>query len=276
MKWSDNNMLINDIQEKINSFVLTSPQNIVEHLEELSTPPTSSTPMQIWELPLVGIASAEDPLWDTFKQSDVVGPRHMAPDEWLPGAKSVISYFLPYTRRICEANRIEKVTATEWLYGRWEGELFNEALRRFIVELVEKNGGHAIAPALDKRFAIIDLRANWSERHVAFAAGLGTFSLSRSMITQKGAAGRFGSVIVDLLLEPTQRAYTQFDEYCIKCMACARRCPPQAIDKTGKDNERCKVHVGKEKEIYNPRYGCAKCQTKVPCENKIPVKRVRP
>jgi epoxyqueuosine reductase len=267
------NMLLKDIQEKANNFVLASPKNIVEKLEKLSTLPTSSSRLQIWDLPLVGVASAKDELWEIFKQPDTIGRHLMSPGEWLPGAKSVISYFLPYTRRIREANRIKEVTATEWLYGRWEGELLNEALRRFIVDQVEKAGHHALSPALDARYEVIDLRSNWSERHVAFVAGLGTFSLSRSIITSLGSAGRCGSVIVDCYLEPTQRAYKEIDEYCSKCGACAKRCPPQAIDETGKDNEICKVHVRKEKEKYNPRYGCAKCQAGVPCENKIPVRR---
>ncbi|TCS77345.1 epoxyqueuosine reductase [Pectinatus cerevisiiphilus] len=264
-------MLVNSIQEKVNEFISKSPLNIIEHLDTLSSTPNSVEPMKIYELPLIGIASAEDSLWDTFKNSNVIGPDHMTPNEWLPGAKSVISYFLPYTARIRAANRIEKITATEWLYGRWEGEFLNQALRQFIIDLFEKNGNSALAPALDKRFTVKNLRANWSERHVAFVAGLGTFSLSRSMITAKGAAGRFGSVIVSSSLEPTKRSYTKFDEYCIKCMACAKRCPPQAINKLGKDNERCRIHLSKEKEMYSPRYGCAKCQTKVPCEDRIPI-----
>lgn len=265
-------MHLKDIQEKVHEFVLTSPKNIVEELRVLSTTPTSFSRMQIWDLPLVGVASAADPLWDIFKQPDVVGIHHKSPNEWLPGAKSVISYFLPYTERIRAANRVKEVTATEWLYGRWEGELFNEALRTFIVELVEKNGSRALAPALDKRYEVINLRSNWSERHVAFVAGLGTFSLSRSIITRLGSAGRFGSVIVDFYLEPTKREYARIDEYCSKCLACAKRCPPQAIDETGKDNNICKIHVRKEKEKYNPRYGCAKCQAGVPCEKRIPDK----
>jgi epoxyqueuosine reductase len=266
-------MLLKDIQEKINDFVLTNPKNIVEKPESISTPLTSSARMQIWDLPLVGVASATDTLWERFKQPDIIGPHHMSPNDWLPGAKSVILYFLPYTKRIREANRIQGTTATEWLYGRWEGEIFNQALRRFIVELVEKAGHRALAPLLDERFAVVDLRSNWSERHAAFVAGLGTFSLSRSLITSLGSAGRCGSVIVDFHLEPTQREYTEIDEYCSHCGACAKRCPPQAIDKTGKDNKTCMVYIGKEKEIYTPRYGCAKCQTGVPCEDKIPVRR---
>ena len=268
----DDDMLIKDLNEKVHDFVLASPKNIVEKLETLSTTPTCFFGMQIWDPPLVGVASVTDPLWEILKQSDVVGPHHMSPHEWLPGAKSVISYFLPYTQTIRAANRIKEVTATEWLYGRWEGELFNEALRRFVIELIENNGNHALAPALDKRYEVINLRSNWSERHAAFVAGLGTFSLSRSMITRLGSAGRFGSVIVDCFLEPTQRGYTKIDEYCSKCGACARRCPPQAIDETGKDNQICRAHVTKEKEKYNPRYGCAKCQVGVPCEEKIPVR----
>lgn len=263
-------MLIKDIQERVNEFVLKSPKNFVEELETLSTMPTSFSRMQIWELPLIGVASSTDPLWNVLKAPDVVGPHHKSPDEWMPGAKSVISYFLPYTERIRIANRINDVTATEWLYGRWEGELFNEALRAFIVELVKKCGHQALAPALDKQYEVLNLRSNWSERHVAFIAGLGTFSLSRSLITKLGSAGRLGSVIVDSYLEPTQRAYEKFDEYCSKCLACARRCPPKAINEAGKDNEICRIHVAKEKEKYNPRYGCAKCQAGVPCEGRIP------
>lgn len=266
-------MLLRDIQNKINEFVTTSSQNRVEELDALSTIPTSSASMKIWDLPLIAVASATDPLWEVLKQQDAIGPHHKSPVEWLPGAKSVISYFLPYTARIREANRIEKVTATEWLYGRWEGELFNEALRRAVVEFVEDEGGSGLAPLLDPRYEVVNLRSNWSERHAAFIAGLGTFSLSRSLITEQGCAGRFGSVIVDSFLEPTQRPYTQIDEYCSKCGACARRCPPRAIDETGKDNEICKVHLYKEKEKYKPRYGCAKCQAGVPCEGRIPKKR---
>lgn len=266
-------MLLKDLQEEINKFVLNSPKNIVEEMESLSTVPTSASRMRIWDLPLVGVAGSEDPLWGKLKEPAVVGPQHMSPNEWLPGAKSVISYFLPFTKRIREANTIQESVATEWMYGRWEGEIFNQALRSFIVELVEATGGHALAPALDQRFALVNFNSNWSERHVAFVAGLGTFSLNRSMITELGSAGRFGSVIVDLNLEPTHRAYTEVDEYCLKCGACAKRCPCQAIDETGKDNVICmKYVVGKIKAVYNPRYGCGKCQTGVPCEDKIPLR----
>ena len=121
--------------------------------------------------------------------------------------------------------------------GVMKVKCFNQALRNFIVDMVAKAEGQAVAPVLDKRFAVINRRRNWSERHVAFIAGLGTFSLSRSLITSLGSAGRFGSVVVDFELTPTQRLYQEIDEYCLKCGACIDRCPPRAISENGKDNE---------------------------------------
>lgn len=257
-------LLLQTIKEKLDDYVLNSPQNIVNELET----------MRIYDQPLVGVAGVADALWKKLKDTDVVGPRHLSPQEWLVGAKSVVSYFLPYTQRIRRSNCSEGFPSTEWLYGRYEGEMFNNTLCGFVVDLIKKAGGRAIAPSIDKRLTVVNRRSNWSERHVAFIAGLGTFSLNRSMITSLGSAGRFGSVIVDFELEPTQRLYKEFDEYCTKCGVCIDRCPPQAISEKGKDNGICSHFLDEVRERYKPRYGCGKCQTAVPCEDKNPKAKV--
>jgi epoxyqueuosine reductase len=41
--------------------------------------------------------------------------------------------------------------------------------------------------------------SSWSERHAAYAAGLGTFGLCDGLITARGKAVRFGSIISKLL-----------------------------------------------------------------------------
>lgn len=254
---------LDSIQQLLNGFVSTSPKNIVAELDA----------MQIYGQPLVGIASAKDTLWQKLKEPDVISPLHLSPPEWLREAQSVISCFLPFTERIRSANRSQGWPATEWLYGRYEGEMFSNTVRRWLVDILQQDGGHALSPVLDERFAVIQRRSNWSERHVAFIAGLGTFSLNRSLITNHGSAGRFVSVITDLDLEATPRAYTEIDEYCTRCGACIRRCPPIAIDKNGKDNAICSNYVGETKVRYAPRYGCGKCQTGVPCEAQRPPAR---
>lgn len=253
-------MLLHLLKDKIADFILNSEQNFVDELDK----------MQIWEQPLISIAVASDPLWERLKEPEVVGPHHLTPEEWLPGAESVISYFLPYTEHVRSSNRLKGMPSKEWLYGRYEGELFNNDLRRLIINWAGIDGGQGLAPALDERFVIINHRSNWSERHAAFIAGLGTFSLNRSLITQKGAAGRFGSVIVDLELEPEPRPFKEVDEYCNKCGECVDRCPSQAITENGKDNESCSQFLNKILEKNKPRYACGKCQTAVPCEYSKP------
>ena len=74
--------------------------------------------------------------------------------------------------------------------------------------------------------------SNWSERHVAYVCGLGTFGLSKGLITERGMAGRFGSIVTDAELAPTPRKYSDPFEYCTKCGACQFRCPAKAIDKS--------------------------------------------
>jgi epoxyqueuosine reductase len=254
-------LFLQRLEEKMADFTQKSELNFVDKLGM----------MQIYDPPLVGVASASDPLWKIMKEPNVIGRDHLTPKEWLPEANSVISYFLPFTEEIRSSNRLQGLPSKEWIYGRCEGEIFNNAMRRLIIDEIESYEGNALAPAFDKRFTVNNYKSNWSERHVAFIAGLGTFSMSQSLITDLGSAGRIGSVIVDLELEPKQRLYQDVDEYCSKCGSCINRCPPTAITENDKNNESCSQYLDKVLELNKPRYGCGKCQTGVSCENKNPV-----
>jgi epoxyqueuosine reductase len=256
----DDQLLSEILNEKIAYFIANSHLNFVDKMD-----------IQIYNQPLLGVAEASDLLWEELKQPEVIGSNHLTPQEWLPEAKSVISYFLPFTEQIRKSNRLEGPPSKEWLYGRCEGEILNNALRRLIIEIVESEGGKAVAPALDKRFSISNHVSNWSERHAAYVAGLGTFSLNHSMITDLGAAGRFGSVITDVEFKFKPRPYQEIDEYCNNCGICIDRCPVQAITENGKDNECCSEYLNEILEINKPRYGCGKCQTGVPCEHTKPI-----
>ena len=251
---------LTNIEQATQEFMLNSRLNIVEELDHL----------QIFDKPLIGVADTQDALFDCLKDEDAVGPQHMSPQQWLPGSKSVVSYFLPFTGRVREANRCIGLPAQEWLFGRIEGELFNNAMRQFLVGWFIEKGYQAISPGQDERFKVVQRRSNWSERHVAYIAGLGTFSLNCSLITKSGSAGRLGSVIVSAPLESTPRYYTTKDENCTKCGACIKRCPPVAISEDGKDHGICSDYLDKVLAQFHPRYGCGKCQTAVPCEARIP------
>ncbi len=227
--------------------------------------------MAIYEAPVVAVASATDPLYFELQKPDVISPEHMLPQDWLPGAKSVISYFLPFSEPIRRSNmETDYFPSVEWTYGRYEGEAFNNAVRKYLADYIISTGAKAVSPALDPRYKVKGYTSSWSERHTAFIAGLGTFNLSKSLITEKGCAGRFGSVITDLDLTPTERPYTDLYEYCNACHACIDRCPVHAISPEGKNHPPCHKFQDEMMIKFTPRYGCGKCQTGVPCEYGIP------
>lgn len=245
--------------------------------------------LKMFDRPLIGIGSAADALFTEFKKENVIGPWFMTPTEWLPEAKSVISLFFPFTEEVKAGNRaVSDGPSPAWLHGRIEGQKFLTSYIAGVKKWLEENGVKACAPGIDERFVMImsgnhfteydsmtekTFGSNWSERHAAYICGLGTFGLSKGIITEKGMAGRLISLIVSQELECDERSYTGIYDYCIQCGACIRRCPVQAISfEKGKDHTVCSGWLAKMKEIHAPRIGCGLCQTAVPCESVNPTK----
>lgn len=125
------------------------------------------------------------------------------------------------------------------------------------------------------------ITSKWSERHIAHAAGLGTFGFCDALITPVGKAHRLGSIIIRLQLEPDKRPYTDIHEYCLyykdkSCLACVRRCTIGALTINGHDKLKCRTYLRGAATEYNRKYyhldgyGCGMCQTNIPCENGIP------
>jgi len=148
--------------------------------------------------------------------------------------------------------------------------------------LLEKDGFAALSPMVDPRLSRHSpltadkteqgfYTSNWSERHTAYAAGLGTFGLSKGLITRKGVAGRFLSVITAAVFQPDARPYTGIYDYCNNCGVCSANCPASAISKEkGKNHYLCSEFLESTRAKHAPRFACGKCQVKVPCEEKAP------
>lgn len=239
---------------------------------------------RMYDAPLVAFAAADDPLFDDLQSEDVAGGAHRMPFDWVPDARTVVSYFLPFSEEVRESNRAGDTASEEWFYARFHGEMFNDRLRRLLVCTLEDAGYASSAPALSSAYRVRDLRSNWSERHVAFTAGLGTFGLHAGLITEKGAVGRFGSIVTSVELEPTRRAYSGPNSHCLwfrdgSCGLCADRCPAGALTRSGKDRARCGEHL-RRRMSAGARYGfpyspCGKCYMDVPCEGGIPTGRTQ-
>ena len=229
---------------------------------------------------ICGVAAANDEIFASLAANKEANIDMMSPEEWLPGAKSVISFFTPFARWITEENVDGNWPSDAWLHGRIEGQASSNKTFSALADRIRSDGHKAVIPTLDPRLKIFMKFAgypkslyttNWSERHVAFAAGLGTFGLSRGIITELGMAGRFMSIVTTLSIEPTPRPYTDLLEYCTKCGVCVRACPPKAISvERLKDHDICDAYLFEIRQKEEPYYGCGKCQCGTPCSFGIP------
>lgn len=273
-----------DIREVAAHFVETTKDNYIA--KEIALSP-QVIGMKIFEEPIFSFGSATDPYFSELKSPAAIGDHFLHPQQWLPEAKTVISFFLPFSQQVKSENNKDHVwPSEEWLHSRIEGQAFLNKLTSYLKSILLREGYKSIAPSLDEEFwsktnfnpntphPQAAFTSNWSERHVAFICGLGTFGLSKGLITAKGIAGRFGSIITELELPPDTRNYKSVYEYCCLCGACVKKCPAGAISiEEGKNHIACSAFLDKTAEKYAPRYGCGKCQTGVPCESKIPMQK---
>ncbi|HUS77242.1 MAG TPA: epoxyqueuosine reductase [Patescibacteria group bacterium] len=247
-----------------------------------------------WAEPIVGYSSGADPLYEFYKQD--IGGFYLSPLEFIshayPGKEfkaedlTVVSWILPQTEATKRDHRKETHFPSErWARSRIFGEEVNVMLREHVVEKLAEEDVEAAAPMLSPLWKGATSEkylyaSTWSERHAAYAAGLGTFGLSDGLITPRGKAMRTGSVVVNIRIDPTPRPYTDHHAYCLfyakgACSKCMERCPIGAITEEGHDKRTCRLYVNMTRE-YVPShygfdgYGCGFCQTAVPCESNIP------
>jgi len=145
----------------------------------------------------------------------------------------------------------------------------------------------------------VQIYSVWSERHMAFAAGLGTLSLHEGFISKLGCNIRVTSVLTDAPLAATPRKSDEPYANCLfytsgKCKKCAARCPADALSEQGHDKLKCYLQLkkiegqipGRVKSILKPHLrviegreetsypvGCAFCQFDVPCMAQNPLKQ---
>jgi epoxyqueuosine reductase len=270
-------------------------QAIVKFVQESSSNRRKVDGGRYFDSPLVGFASGDDPLFKRYKR--LIGRFHFTPREIFdltfgknnPNPElSVITWVLPIREDVRKVNRKQdKYPSLLWSHTRFFGEPFNVKLRHHVVSLLRRKGYKAVAPITSPHFRHhmhsrrVGFTSNWSERHAAYACGLGTFALCDGFITPKGKAMRLGTVVTDLVLKPSGRSYPHHHANCLyyfnkTCKVCAKRCPGGAITSSGHDKDKCYDYMhnvcrpAKMAEYGVEITGCGLCQTQVPCEFQIP------
>ena len=228
----------------------------------------------LWKSPLIGYASAADPLFKDLKQTAHQG--HLSPTDLLEGAKTVLAYFLPFAEEIVSSNTSGELPSIQWAYAYSQTNdlitLINNGLESF---LHLKSYRACTIPATHN-FDPVSLMSAWSHRHVAYIAGLGTLGLNRMLITEKGCAGRIGSIVTELELAPDERIK---GDHCLylhngSCSACLDRCTCSALQKDNFNRQKCyerlleneaSLHLGGHADV------CGKCCCGLPCSVRNPV-----
>jgi len=236
-----------------------------------------------WDTPLVGFADANHP--DILHLKEIIAPSHKLPSDVLADASIVIAYFVPFTRELAYTNRSNSdIASPDWAQAYEETNAMFRWMNEYLIEELKSMGYEAAVSPEAYTFDGKKLISNWSQRHLARAAGLGTFGLNNMLITKIGCCGRYGTVVTNLDVEPDAPSV---EEYCIfrksgRCGGCVVRCPSGALTKEGYDREKCYRVLRKNAELYT-EFGssytnetgdqpnstgsevCGKCVSNVPC-----------
>jgi len=227
-----------------------------------------------WGEPVFAYASARDPKFAELK--DIIGNHHKLPLDILPDARTLIAYFVPLSERIASSNAGGRMASAEWARAYLQTVDLIKSIEKGLVHHVALEGWTVAKTADHRSWDPDTMKCDWSHRHAAYIAGLGTFGMNRALITGKGVCGRIGTILTDAYIEPTPRPDV---DYCLykrdgSCGLCIPACPVSALDGSGNyDNRKC-LEFTEENAEFHKKIGyadvCGKCMSGMPCSTCAP------
>lgn len=221
-----------------------------------------------WERPLAAFADARSPLFDELRTVAYKG--HRMPDDYLEGARTVVSYFLPFKESLAVKNCFGSTPSETWTEAYNATNAVAVKINEAICGAIRSEGYRCEAPK-DAGTIVDGTYSCWSQRHVAYIAGLGTFGMNNMLITDKGSCGRFFSVVTDM---PAKYGAPPEHERCLykidgSCGLCMNRCVAGALAPGGFDRKACLgVCLGNAAEGRGDV--CGKCAVTMPCSHRNP------
>jgi hypothetical protein len=117
----------------------------------------------------------------------------------------VIAYFLPFDPAIPRSNHRGTFSSEAWAVAYIETNRLIAGINERINGLLEHAGFRGTRLPATHNFDEEQLMSDWSHKHVAYIAGIGSFGHHHMLITDKGCCGRLGSVVTDAAIVPTPR-----------------------------------------------------------------------
>lgn len=222
----------------------------------------------VWQCPVMKFASAANPLFAELKT--LIVHNHYLPSDYLPNANTVISYFLPFVRRVGQSNLGERPCSALWAEAYIHANAMAVELNGHLVDTLRAQRVEACIPS-DVGMISNELpKSRWSQRHVAYIAGHGTFGLNNMLISDEGSVGRYYSLITSLEVPADRLVH---DERCLykksgTCKLCVQRCFAGALTENGFDRGKCLEQCMKNDALYRGADVCGKCVVELPCSHK--------
>lgn len=246
--------------------------NVVDLIQEtIRQQVRASDAITTYREPILGFVAADDAGFSRL--SEWTGSAHLAPDDLLPGARTVACFFLPFAAETASANAQDKEqVARSWAVAYVETNALIGRISTRLIDLLGRQGIRAAAEPATGNFDHTVLRSRWSHKSIAVLAGIGSFGLHNLVITDAGCAGRFGSLVMDADLpfdKPEQKE--RCDYYATgACTDCALACPVDAIDAAEPfDRQACWAQLLQNAsgflDLRDDVHICGKCAVAGPC-----------
>lgn len=239
-----------------------------EIVELVTTSVANSNRADLFRQPLVGFSAADDAYYKQLKQ--IIGPEHLYPQDILPKAKTVVSFFVPFSEPVVLSNRGQETPSLAWAQGYIEANKLINQISEEIIDLLQAKGFGAATVKATHTYDESILKASWSHRSAAYIAGLGKFGVNRMLITRVGCAGRYGTVIIDQEIAPDARSEK---EHCVyyedgSCLDCIAACPVNALGVDSFQRFECHARLMENSQEFMGMGKCdvcGKCVVAGPC-----------
>lgn len=231
-------------------------ENVIAYIESSVK---NSGREDLFRAPLVGFSSAQDPRYRMIKT--LAGEQHVYPEEILPQVKTVISFFIPFTKLVVEKNRQGQWPAKEYALGYIHLNRLINQISEGLIEYFKAQGIASEMVRATHTYDAVSLKASWSHRSAAGIAGLGRFGVNRMLITEKGCAGRFGTVFTACAIEPLQNDAAERCRFHLdgSCRYCITSCPTGALTERELDRHACNNHLLKVDASFPELETCDVC-----------------
>ncbi|HIU25926.1 MAG TPA: hypothetical protein IAC50_05475 [Candidatus Copromorpha excrementigallinarum] len=218
--------------------------------------------------PVIGYADTKNPLFDMFFTRGLSDhPKGI----YRPGS-TVVVHFVPYGREVIKAGP----ASDKWIRAFTESMWLSMRINGVIRETLDTVGRLSSCTNTPTDWNEDTCHEEWSHKMAAFAAGMGPFGPGGCLITEKGFAGRFGSIITDgkyadeyppLSSKQLEDIYDEIMRQCrwegFSGVSCGEEmisvCPAGAVSQRGINRKKCQAHC-KTIDQYIPSPDiCGRC-----------------